>query len=202
MHKMTKKRGAPVVASRNAEQALSNLHEKKSILAFLLKECTRDASAVEKLKLLPKSIRQFNFWKGEHQWPGKRDVYVKFSPNSNETLRVHVDLREEVQQLVDAVRKLGEVKVLGRREDTMRALRNQIVAERQLTAIANREVVQARFLICELRDSLEEVRHSKKAIIKESQAHACELEAQIQLLGSQIADLRKSIRKERILKSI
>jgi len=197
-----KKRGTPAVAARNAEQALGNLFQKRDILAHSLKEHSKVGLSPETLTTLPKSIRQFNLWKGEFRWPGKRSATVAYHANSNETLRANPGLREDVQHLVSAIRALGERKLTGRREDTMRALRSQLRAERELTAIANREVVRARFLLGDLREKHESVRESKKSTDDEARTRIEELETQVQKLEGEIAGLRQKLRAERPLRPV
>ena len=197
-----KKRRAPPIAAKNAEKALSNLFQKRDVLVRTLNEQSRSDTSWKVPETLPKSIRQFNLWKGESLQPGKRAETVKFYANSNETLRANSDLRNEVQLLVDAVRKLGERKLGGRREDTLRALRSQLKVERELTAIANREVVRTRFLFCELRDSHWNLQDSRKSLSEEAQERIAELEAQVRKLEAEVVALRGKLRINRTLKSV
>ena len=199
---IAKKRGRPAVAAKNAEQALLNLLFKRDILAHILKLHSISSVSLETIKQFPKSVRQFNLWYGEFELPGRQSQPCRYTANSNETLRGNPGVLEDVQHLVNAVRSQCERKSSGRREDTQHALKSQLRVERELTAIANREVIRARCLLGEMREQLESVIEAKRSTDHEARVRIEELQLQVEILEGDIAGLRKMLRVETTLRQV
>ncbi|MNY25536.1 hypothetical protein D3C86_1593260 [compost metagenome] len=155
------------------------------------------------MKALPKSIRQFNFWAGpsESAVPDRLGE-LRWHPNSNQTLRAHPDVRFEVQQLVDLVRKREELELPGRREESIRGLQARLKAERELTAIANREVLRARVLLSEMRDRYDVVKAAKLSSDSEARRMLAELQSRVGKLEEENADLKKRLGNDARLRRV
>lgn len=132
-----KQRGAPPIAAKNAADALTNILQKRDLLIHTLKNHGKAEGSIDAVKALPKSIRQFNLWAGPSSYvTHERSAVPRCHPNSNQTLRAHPDVRFEVQQLIDSVRKHSERQSTGRREESIRGLQGRLKAERDLMLIS------------------------------------------------------------------
>ncbi|UVH57197.1 hypothetical protein NWF24_30895 [Variovorax paradoxus] len=198
-----KQRGAPPIAAKNAADALTNILQKRDLLIQTLRNHGKAEGSTDALKALPKSIRQFNLWDGSsnHATLDRSEV-PRCHPNSNQTLRAHPDVRFEVQQLIDSVRKHSERQSPDRREESIRGLQGRLKAERDLTAIANREIIRARFLLSELRDSYDVVKYAKQSSDAEAKRMIAELQSRVLALEEENADLKKRLSRDARLRRV
>jgi predicted nucleotidyltransferase component of viral defense system len=75
-------------------------------------------------------------------------------------------------------------------------------AERDLTAIANREVIRARFLLSELRDSYDIVKQAKQSSDAEAKRMIADLQSRVLILEEENVDLKKRLSRDARLRRV
>jgi hypothetical protein len=191
-----KRRGTPVVAARNAAAALDNIRNKRDLMIRILEAYDKSEDSINALRALPKSIRQFNLWAGGSESLGLESSPCRpWNPNSNQTLRAHSEVRVEVQKLVDAIRKFKGQQSPSHREETVKGLQVRLRNERDLNAIANRELLRSRVQLSELRDRYDVLKYAKLSSGGEAKRMIEELQSSVLKLEEENAGLKKRLGK-------
>ena len=147
-----RKSRTPSIAMTNKSNARNNIVLKKNILDAWAKNGIPHvpvedvAASVAKVQLehFPRTIRQFNFWDGSANSEQIRNVLPAITRNANDTLRLHPDLRNDVDEAINAVKQREILQLSQVKFTKISNLQGQIAMEKRLRSIAERALVDVR----------------------------------------------------------
>ncbi|SMP77696.1 hypothetical protein [Noviherbaspirillum suwonense] len=147
-----RKSRTPSIAITNESNARNNIVLKKNILDAWAKngiphvpvEDVAASVAELQLEYFPRTIRQFNFWDGSNNSEQIRNVLPAITRNANDTLRRHPNLRNDVDEAIDAVKQREILQLSQVKFTKISNLRGQIAMEKKLRSILESALVDVR----------------------------------------------------------
>jgi hypothetical protein len=186
---MKKPRGAPPVAAVNASQALKNLEVKRDLVRrWLLQQSasslvTDTTGELRLIEIVPDSVRRFNKWNSQLLEKKSADAPL-FGPNSNETLKRHTILYEDVKKLIEGVRLSRRVVRGGGREESIALLTRRVMLAEQIRRIAERELAIAR-------DAMLDAKEEAKRLGETLDSALGAAREELELLGARVVALER-----------
>lgn len=168
--KKPSRRGAPPIAAENAAAALKNIETKFNVMQAALRVISSVASdeAQELVRVMPKSVRQFNQWNSDVLPSAWKKKFSAFTGNSHKTLMKNEEHFKLLGILLGALSKAKPSKLQSKIE-TIAKKKAEVDEAILLKRIALRELDIERRLCEKLAGLLEESKAELASLQNEAQ---------------------------------